>query len=68
MENNPENNPEKLTGFFTHKQLAELYNVHPNTLTNWVKHIKGINKGPLKRSKLYSPAEISLIIKKLGTP
>lgn len=49
-----------------HKQLANLYGVHPATLTQWIKKIAGLKER--KRNKVYTPKDQQIIYSHLGNP
>lgn len=52
--------------FISHKQLAAMYGIHPNTLKNELRLIKKLKKR--KFAKVYSIKQLTVIFNHLGNP
>lgn len=50
----------------THKQLADAYGVNGRTLSRWIKKLNIFS--PNQSNRMYTPAQVEVIFKKLGTP
>jgi IS30 family transposase len=50
----------------SHKQLANIYGVHPQTLTRELRRIRTLKIRPF--TKMYSPEQLKIIFSTLGNP
>jgi len=59
-------------GFLSHKELASKYDIHPNTLANYLRKsvpfLYQLKNAGRRGAKMYSPAELKIIFSVLGEP
>lgn len=55
---------------YTHKELAQFYNVDPDTLTNWIRRFAAKMKrcGWHPGKRIYTIRQVELIFQELGNP
>ncbi|MBL0200992.1 MAG: DUF4248 domain-containing protein [Chitinophagaceae bacterium] len=50
----------------TKKELAILYNIHPQTLTKWINNVPNLKLDPKQR--IFTPKQLKIIYEHLGEP